>query len=213
MERKSPAPVREPDTAEAIRARIDSMPPRERARLFELLAHHPENEPVRNLIKLIRKRDELYQLRERAAALRQLIAEAKYQRALSRSLARSTDALQQGLEGWHETLEQLEDSVPKRGMSKERIETAQEYLRLLEKYEKQTRALDALVKLPDEREKEYAKKYRESGDLEALRQYVKSLMHTYDKHKERARKGKALGTPAGVKSKKGANRPRSRLSK
>jgi len=147
-----------PMTAEEVLACIDAMTQPERRRLLDLLGRHPDNKwaPLWNVIAIAEN------LEEMRRKLREVEEE------ISRECARCCD-----LE------EELQDSVPKRKMSAARIETAEAYRRLLKQHAKASAALLALVKLPGEQGKNYARKYRESGDLEALRQYVKSLMGTY----------------------------------
>lgn len=76
---------------------------------------------------------------------------------------------------------------PKRKMTKERIETAEAYERLRKSRRKEAAALQALVQLPSERDKRYAKNFRASGDGEKLRNYVKQLMKTYRVHQKKWR--------------------------
>jgi hypothetical protein len=70
-------------------------------------------------------------------------------------------------------------------MSPERIETAENYLRLCERYQKKLAARAALVNLPEEVGKGYAKKYHKDKDTERLGNYIHSLMREYRKHIEK----------------------------
>ena len=74
----------------------------------------------------------------------------------------------------------IQDRIPKRCMSPERIETAEIYLAVLAACDnKQSRALHQLVSQPTERHKGYAQRYLADKDFERLRQYIKSLMKGY----------------------------------
>jgi hypothetical protein len=70
-------------------------------------------------------------------------------------------------------------------MSAERLETAARYRALEIVHGKQMAALRALVNVPEEREKSYAKSYHRSKDEEALRQYIKALMRVYAEHEKK----------------------------
>ena len=73
--------------------------------------------------------------------------------------------------------------IRKRGMSKERIETAEAELKLRLQYQKQSSRYLALVKLPAEQEKDYAKEYKTDGNYERLRSCIKSIMRDFKKYK------------------------------
>jgi hypothetical protein len=73
----------------------------------------------------------------------------------------------------------LRDTIRKREMSKERAKTAETYLALLAARGKQVSALEALVRIPGEENKTYAKCYREGGDYERLRNYIRAVIRDY----------------------------------
>jgi hypothetical protein len=78
----------------------------------------------------------------------------------------------------------LKDSIPKRKMTPANRETLENYDRLLKEWKKQIIALRKLVKLPAERNKNYARAYRRTDDIEAVRQHVKGLRRTARKHQQ-----------------------------
>jgi hypothetical protein len=167
------------------------MPGRERSKLFKRLFRHPDNEPVNDFRasarKLIQMGEELLHSKTEVADLSQLLAELEQVQTEIDAAKSYISGVDTALKGWGEALGRLDDSVPKRQMSKERVETARAYLRLRDQHGKEIVALHALVNLPSEQQKGYAKKYRESRDEEALRNYVKSLMANYRRHQERDR--------------------------
>ena len=123
-------------SAESILGLVDSLPPAERTKLFELLFCHPENQPVQEhmaLAEKIRKKGaELYEIVEKRSKLGALISEIEFTEKMVSELDESIEARKMAeiaMEGWNKADKQLEDSIPKRMMSKERVETAETYLR------------------------------------------------------------------------------------
>jgi hypothetical protein len=84
-------------------------------------------------------------------------------------------------------LKEVQNRIIKKRMCKARIETAEAYLELRKKHPKQITARHALLNLPKERLKEYAKKYLDDRDDERLRDYIAGVMETYERHTSRVK--------------------------
>jgi hypothetical protein len=180
-------------TANSIIGNIDNLPPDKQRKLFGLLFKHPGNDLVRefaadtfDLIRIWERLREFTSRRDRSSSL---LEQLRHAEELHVSLSESVAIEEEMLEAHGKALVQLADSVPKRRMSPERIATAEAYLGLRGQSRTRAAALEVLVNLPSEREKQYARRYRESKDTERLRQYVKQLMATYKKHTEPSEPG------------------------
>jgi hypothetical protein len=177
-------------TAESVLQLVDSLPPDERAKLFDLLVRRPDNAPIRyirdSFVRLITLNRELRERMEDMQRLSDLLHRLKHaelqlehSKDASRGLHEAYEITLRVLTDLEKALAEIQNRVPKRKMSPTRVATAEAYQRLLAEHGKQVRAMHALVNLPEERKKAYARKYFATKDGEALRQYIKQLMRDF----------------------------------
>jgi hypothetical protein len=151
--------------------------------LSDRLARHPNRELIRDAFALTFSHLRILILRESIARKKQALAELRGATAVQDAQKEAFGVCERALKTCLQA--ELERINSRRTMAQEGIETAEAYLRLKEKHPKDVAALQALVQLSSERGKQYAIKYSKSRDLEPVRQYIKSKMRMYRKHKEK----------------------------
>jgi hypothetical protein len=190
--------TKSPNKAATILDRIDSLPGRERRKLFDMLLHHPANEPVRTLMAevdtLLGRLNDVRKQQRNTAKLELLIAKAEHAKttvdngeSYFREVADSCSMQIDTFKLLRTAQRRIRARIPQRQMASERIESAEAYIGLRDKHGKQRLALEALVRLASERDKDYSKDYLERGEYtyDDLRNYVNQLMRTYAKHQEK----------------------------
>jgi hypothetical protein len=177
-------------TVREILSFIDSLRSQERRDLFRLIVdrryrENPYRRAIRFASRALEARYDARKAQRKTVKLKEAFAEGQ--------LRAEVDLLRSRLATAEEKLRLFAVKAthqPKKGtMGLERIETAETYLQLRAKHEKQSSALLALVQHPKEKNKKYAVAYRHSKEFERLRLNVKSLMKTYRNYKEK----KAMG--------------------
>lgn len=183
------APVEQWHTAETIWDLISSLPRAEKNRLYELVNGDPKNQPVSELLQLPL---EAYGMFDKLwGSIKKIWGSSEI------ALAKRQEVDYENAKKAFEDLGHLVNGLQKkRSMTPASRETLDHFNKLLTKHGGQRggqmRALEELVTLPSERNKDYVLAYQESrsnnpqgkGDMEAVRQYVKRIRTTHSKRQQ-----------------------------